>query len=204
MTDLSNIPVIAAAIIVLAILIPNILLVITYRKYRRAAKALPNPYDIGQAGAETIDQKRELLAGQLLAAWSELPEAEKGLTRDALWTAMLLEAASDGNIDNREMRFVANLFGKIVGDEMDFTPVIAAAEQVHSDKKGALSDISRAKGVSNASKEQILASAFLVSVSDHALSEAETDCLGDIAEALAINRRDGKAMLKGITQRFGV
>lgn len=204
MFESGTFPVIIGTIIVLAILIPNILLVITFRKYRQAAKALPNPYDIKQTQPDAIDEKRSALAAQLLENWSALPEQEKETTREAVWTAMLLEAASDGNIDRREMTFVADLFGQIAGDEMDFRPVIKAAEQVHSDKKAALEKIGKAKAVSNASKEQILASAFLVSVSDHSLSEAETDCLGDIAAALAINRRDRKAMMQGITRRFGV
>lgn len=204
MFESDTIPVIIGAIVVLAILIPNILLVITFRKYKQAAKALPNPYDIKQTQPEAIDEKRSALAAQLLDNWSAVPEPEKEITRDAVWTAMLLEAASDGNIDHREMTFVADLFGRMAGDEMDFRPVINAAEQVHNDRKAALAEIAKAKAVSNPSKEQILASAFLVSVSDHSLSEAETDCLGDIAAALAINRRDRKTMLRGITQRFGV
>lgn len=204
MFESDTFPVIIGTIIVLAILIPNILLVITFRKYRQAAKALPNPYDITQTKPEAIDEKRSALAEQLLDDWSTVPEQEKETTRNAIWTAMLLEAASDGNIDHREMTFVADLFGRMAGDEMDFRPVISAAEQVHNDRKAALAEIAKAKEVTNPSKEQILASAFLVSVSDHSLSEAETDCLGDIAAALAINRRDRKAMMQGIAQRFGV
>jgi len=117
---------------------------------------------------------------------------------------MLLEAAADGNIDHREMQFVADLFGKLAGAEMDFRPVIKSAELVHGNKKAALTEIAKAGKLSTTAKEHILAGAFLVSISDHALSERETDCLGDIAEALAMGRRDRKATLQGITKRFGV
>jgi uncharacterized tellurite resistance protein B-like protein len=94
------------------------------------------------------------------------------------------------------------LFGQIVGNELDFRPVIKAAELVQSDKKSALSEISKAETVSDTAKQQILAGAFLVSVSDHALTPHETDCLVRIADALAISRRDRKAMLEEITARF--
>ena len=89
-------------------------------------------------------------------------------------------------------------------DEIDFRPVIKAAELVQNDKKTALNDISKASRVSKTSKEHILAGAFLVSVSDHALTESETACMGDIANALSINQRDREAMFEDITKRFGI
>ena len=197
-------PVLIGFIILIAILIPNILLLILYKKYLRLAKTLPNPSSIEQTQPEMIDEKRRLLASNLLDGWSKVPTDEVEVTRHALWTAMLLEAASDGSIDHREMRFVADLFGQMGGKEIDFRPVIKAAELVQSDKKTALSEISKASKVSNASKEHILAGAFLVSVSDHALIESEIDCLGNIAGALAINQRERKAIFEGITKRFGI
>ena len=117
---------------------------------------------------------------------------------------MLLEAAADGSIDHREMRFVADLFGRMAGKDVDFRPVIQAAELVQNDKKSALAEIAKAAKVSAPSKEHILAGAFLVSASDHALTESETDCLGHIADALAISQRDRKAILEGITKRLDV
>jgi len=151
-----------------------------------------------------LDEKRSLLAATLLEGWSEIPADEIEITRHALWTAMLLEAASDGSIDHREMRFVADLFGQMAGNEIDFRPVIKAAELVQSDQKTALSEISKACRVSRSSKEHILAGAFLVSVSDHALTESETYCLGNIADALSINQRDRKVIFEDITNRFGI
>ena len=204
MIDTGAFPVVIGFVIFVAILVPNILLLITYRKYRRISKLLPDPGAIGRTQPKTIDAKRGALASFLLDDWKKLPDGEIEVTRHALWTAMLLEAASDGNIDHREMQFVADLFGRMAGSEMDFRPVIQSAELVHNDKRSALSEIAKAREVSDASKAQILAGAFLVSVSDHTLSERETDCLGDIADALAIGRRDRKAMFAGITKRFGV
>ncbi len=189
MLSLDNIPVLIGFVIFVAIITPSILLLIVYKKYLRLAKSLPNPNSIEQTRPEMIDEKRGLLASNLLDGWSKIPADEIEVTRHALWTAMLLEAASDGSIDHREMRFVADLFGQMGGDKMDFRPVIKAAELVESDKKSALREISTASKVSNASKEHILAGAFLVSVSDHALTESETACLGNIADALAINQR---------------
>jgi uncharacterized tellurite resistance protein B-like protein len=204
MYNLDNIPILIGFIILLAILTPSILLLILYRKYLRLAKSLPDPNSIEQAQPGIIDEKRGVLASNLLDGWSKVPVDEIEVTRHALWTAMLLEAASDGSIDHREMRFVADLFGQMGGDKIDFRPVIKAAELVESDKKSALREISRASRVSNASKEHILAGAFLVSVSDHVLTESETDCLGKIADALAINQRERKAIFEGITKRFGI
>ncbi len=204
MFNLDSLPVFIAFIVIAAILIPSTLLLIVYKKYLRLAKTLPNPESIERAQPEMIDEKRGLLAATLLDGWSKVPANEVEVTRHALWTAMLLVAASDGSIDHREMRFVADLFGQMGGDKIDFRPVIKAAELVESDKKSALKDISKAARVSTASKEHILAGAFLVSVSDHELRESETACLGNIADALAINRREREAIFEDITKRFGI
>lgn len=197
-----NFPVVVGFIVLIAIFVPNVLLWITYRKYKRVAKALPDARELKLTQSDKIDEKRAGLAARLLDDWAGIPDQELEVSRRALWTAMLLEAASDGSIDHREMKFVADLFGQIAGNELDFRPVIKAAELVQSDKKSALSEISKAETVSDTAKQQILAGAFLVSVSDHALTPHETDCLVRIADALAISRRDRKAMLEEITARF--
>ncbi len=192
------------AIILIAILGPCIALLILYKRYQRIARALPDPDSIEQAGPVELDAKRDSIASEILGDWSDVPAGEIEVTRHALWTAMLLEAASDGSIDHREMRFVADLFGQMAGSEMDFRPVIDAAELVQNDKKSALAEISKAKKVSSASKEHILAGAFLVSVSDHALTDHETACLGNIADALGVSQRERKAIFEGITKRLGI
>lgn len=197
-----NFPVVVGFIVLIAIFVPNVLLWITYRKYKRVAKALPDARELKLTQSDKIDEKRAGLKARLLDDWAGIPDQELEVSRRALWTAMLLEAASDGSIDHREMKFVADLFGQIAGNELDFRPVIKAAELVQSDKKSALSEISKAETVSDTAKQQILAGAFLVSVSDHALTPHETDCLVRIADALAISRRDRKVMLEEITARF--
>ena len=202
MFDSQTFPVVVGLIILIAILVPNVLLWFTYRKYKRVAKALPDPRELKLTGSDEIDQKRAGLSARLLDDWASIPDQEIEIARRALWTAMLLEAASDASIDPREMKFVADLFGQMAGKEMDFRPVIKAAELVQSDKKTAFAEISKAGKVSNTAKQQILAGAFLVSVSDHALTPHETDCLVRIADALAISARDRKAMLEEITARF--
>jgi len=204
MFDSEMFPLIAACLIVAAILIPCIALFIVYGRYKRLAKTLPDPLSIQQTGEEALVQRQQALMGNLLEGWAKLPAEEVEVSRHAMWTAMLLEAASDGSIDHREMKFVADLFGQMSGKEMDFRPVIHAAELVERDKKAALGEIAKARRVSNASKEHILAGAFLVTVCDHALTEAETACLGDISGALGLSQRERKSVFKGITERFGL
>lgn len=199
MFDSQTVPVIVGFLLLLAILVPTVLLWITYRKYKRVAAALP---DAQALGGSDLGEKHARLTARLLEDWKAVPEDEQETARHALWTAMLLEAAADGNIDNREMQFISALFGKMAGKKMDFTPVISAAELVQRDRRAALSELATAKRISGASKQQVLAGAFLVSVSDHDLAPQETDCLVKIADALGIGRRDRKAMLEEITRRF--
>jgi tellurite resistance protein len=204
MADLGPIPLFFGLLLFALMLACNIYLLVWNRKYKRVAQALPSPGTIERSKPEIVNERREALKSRLLREWLKLPQNELAAARQALWTATLLQAASDGDIDHREMSFVADLFGELSGEKMDFRPVIKAAELVHANKKSALSDISNAKKISNSAKEQILAGAFLVSISDHSLSEVETNCLRQIADALAINRRDRKLMLERITARLGV
>jgi tellurite resistance protein len=202
MFDSNAFPLMAGFVILVLILVPNVLLWLMYRKYKRVAKALPDPKALEQADSRQLDQRRAALSARLLEDWSRVPDDEIERARHALWTAMLLESAADGSIDHREMEFVADLFGRMGGKKMDFRPVVHAAELAHSDRKTALSEIARARGVSQEAKQQILAGAFLVSVSDHALAAQETECLVQIADALGLSARDRKAMLEEITGRF--
>ena len=197
-------PLIAACVIVAAILIPCIALFIVYRRYKKLAKSLPSPFTIQQTGEQTLVEHQQALTANLLEGWAELPKDEVEVSRHALWTGMLLEAASDGSIDHREMKFVSDLFGQMSGEKMNFRPVIHAAELVERDKKAALAEIAKARNVSKASKEHILAGAFLVTICDHSLTETETACLGDIAGALGLSQRERKAMFADITERFGL
>ena len=76
-----------------------------YWRHRRNAGALPELSSIENIRSSMLDKQRALLASDLLNDASKLPAHEIEVTRHALWMAMLLEAASDGSIDHREMRF---------------------------------------------------------------------------------------------------
>ncbi|MEC9367174.1 MAG: TerB family tellurite resistance protein [Pseudomonadota bacterium] len=197
-----TIPVLLGFILLLAILIPSILLWITYRKYKRIEKALPDAQAIEKTEARIIEQRQSALTQRLLEDWKTVAEDEVELARHTLWTAMLLEAASDGSIDHREMKFVSELFGRMGGQQVDFRPVINAAELVHKDRRSALSEVAKAKRLGAVAKQQVLAGAFLVSVCDHSLSDHELACIMDIANALGISQRDRKIMLGEIRARF--
>lgn len=199
MLDAKTIPVIVGLVLIIAIMLPTILLWITYRKYKRVAAALP---DAEAVGGSDHGAKHARLTARLLQDWKAVPEDELEMARHALWTAMLLEAAADASIDNREMQFISALFGRMAGEKMDFAPVITAAELVQRDRRSALRELGKAKRISNESKQQVLAGAFLVSVADHELAPQETDCLVKIADALGLNTRERKAMLQEITRRF--
>ncbi|MEM1047127.1 MAG: TerB family tellurite resistance protein [Pseudomonadota bacterium] len=193
-----------ALVIIVAISFACFFALREYRRYRRIAKTLPDPQLIQQTAPSEIDARRDQLADDLLKERAALPEAEADATREALWTAMLLEAAADGSIDDRELAFVADLFGRMTGIALEAEPVSEAAQRISKDRKAALVTISQARNTSAASKEQILAGAFLVSVADHTLAEREADCLGDIADALAVTPRDRQTILEGITKRLGI
>lgn len=175
-----------------------------YFRHRRNASALPDLKSVEHVQPRMLDEQRALLASDLLDDASKLPAHEMEVTHHALWMAMLLEAASDGSIDHREIELVTGLFGQMTGETLDYRPVIEAAELLQSDPNSALAEISKASRFSNASKEHILAGAFLVSVSDLKLAESEVDCLGDIADALAISSRERKAVYQGITKRLRI
>lgn len=193
-----------ALVIIVAISFACFFALREYRRYRRIAKTLPDPQSIQRTAPSEIDARRDQLADDLLKERAALPEAEADATREALWTAMLLEAAADGSIDDRELAFVADLFGRMTGIAMEAEPVSEAAQRISKDRKAALVTIAQARNTSTASKEQILAGAFLVSVADHTLAEREADCLGDIADALAVTPRDRETILEGITKRLGI
>ena len=204
MYELETLLLLFALIFVIAMTALGIARLWRYLRHRRNAHALPDPTSFEQVEPGMLDKQRALLASDLLNDASKLPVHEMEVTRHALWMAMLLEAASDGSIDPREMIIIADLFGQMTGNKLDYGPVIESAELVQSDQKSALVEISKASRVSNASKEHILAGAFLVSVSDQTLEYSEAECLGDIADALAINQHERKAICEGITKRLGI
>lgn len=199
-----TLPAVVAVIIILAIGVLCVAVLLRYVRFRRIAEVLPDPRAIARAEPMTLDEKRDLIASGLLDIAAKLPAGELEVTRQALWNAMLLETVSDGSIDPREMRFVADLFSRITGDPVDHQAVGEAAKAARGDRRSALAEIAKARTAGGAAKEYVLAGAFLVTVSDYALADSETDCLGEIADALGIGRRDSEAILSGIAKRLGV
>jgi hypothetical protein len=173
-----------------------------YWRHRRNVRTLPDPGALEGVQSGPLDEQGALLATELLNGASNLPTHEMEVTHHALWMAMLLEATSDGTLDRREIEIVTDLFGQMTGKKLDYRPFVEVAELLQSDPRSALAEISKARDFSEASKEHILAGAFLVSVADRKLAAGEANCLGDIADALAINPRDRKAIYEGITKRL--
>lgn len=191
-----------AAILVIAMMALGLAGVRRYLRHRRNASALPDPASFQPVEPGVLNKQRALLASDLLSDASKLAAHEIELTHHALWMAMLLEAAPTGSIDPRKIRVVADLFGQMTGNKLDYGSIIESVELVQGDRKSALVEISKANRVSKASKEHILAGALLVSVSDRTLEDNELEFLGDIADALAINQHDRQAIYEDITKRL--
>ena len=191
-----------AAILVIAMMALGLAGVRRYLRHRRNASALPDPASFQPVEPGVLNKQRALLASDLLSDASKLAAHEIELTHHALWMAMLLEAAPTGIIDPRKIRVVADLFGQMTGNKLDYGSIIESVELVQGDRKSALVEISKANRVSKASKEHILAGALLVSVSDRTLEDNELEFLGDIADALAINQHDRQAIYEDITKRL--
>jgi len=173
-----------------------------YWRHRRNVSTLPVREIVEGIPRGSLGEQRNSLATDLVNDASNLPAHEMEVTHHALWMAMLLEATSDGSLDRREIKIVTDLFGQMTGKKLDFRPFVEVAELLQSDPRSALAEISKAREFSEASKQHILAGAFLVSVADRKLAEREANCLGDIADALAINPRDRKAIFDGITKHL--
>ena len=191
-----------AAILVIAMMALGLAGVRRYLRHRRNASALPDPASFQPVEPGVLNKRRALLTSDLLSDASKLAAHEIELTHHALWMAMLLEAAPTGSIDPRKIRVVADLFGQMTGNKLDYGSIIESVELVQGDRKSALVEISKANRVSKASKEHILAGALLVSVSDRTLEDNELEFLGDIADALAINQHDRQAIYEDITKRL--
>ena len=191
-----------AAILVIAMMALGLAGVRRYLRHRRNASALPDPASFQPVEPGVLNKQRALLTSDLLSDASKLAAHEIELTHHALWMAMLLEAAPTGSIDPRKIRVVADLFGQMTGNKLDYGSIIESVELVQGDRKSALVEISKANRVSKASKEHILAGALLVSVSDRTLEDNELEFLGDIADALAINQHDRQAIYEDITKRL--
>lgn len=191
-----------ASIIVIAMTALGIAGLRKYLRHRRSAHALADMASFHQGELGMLDKQCDLLVSDFLNDAPKLSGHEIEVTHHALWMAMLLEAAPGGSTNLRKIKVVADLFGQMTGKKLDYGPIIESIELVQSDQKSALAEISKASGVSNASKAHILAGALLVSVSDRKLEVSEAEFLGDIADALAINQHERQAIYEGITKRF--
>lgn len=171
-------------------------------RMRRNLNTLPSESDLGSVGQRALAKERALLTNELLDATKTLPQHELELVRSALWMAMLLETSADGSIDHREIGFVADVFGQIIGRRMDIQFVIDAAQNVQTNPQSALHEIAKARGISLESRQYVLTGAFLVSLTDRSLDSGESDCLGDIADTLGVTPADRKSLYGNIMGRL--
>lgn len=146
--------------------------------------------------------RREKLGGDLIRAAAALPAQDRDLTHHALWHAMLLEAGSDGAIDAREVRFIAEFFGRLSGRRLAADSAVEAADYIAANPQRALGEVAKARGASPASRRCIIESAMLVSLANGELVESEAARLGDIADALGLGLEERRAIYAQMTRRL--
>lgn len=156
----------------------------------------------GAIHTDAFLRQRALLGGDLIRDAETLPDHEREIVNHALWHAMLLEAASDGSIDVREVRFVVDFFGKLSGHSISMEDAVEAARRIAGQPQSALKEIAKARHTSQASREHVLEGAFLVSLADGELIQSEADRLGDIADALAFNLTERQVIYQELTNRL--
>lgn len=181
------------------------LLVMAGRRWLRHSDnldALSEGLATGTMQADAFMRQRARVAANLLQDVERLPAHENEIVHHALWNAMLLEASSDGRIDPREARFIAHFFGHLTGQSLALKNVFEAAENAAHNPHEALTEIAKAKNASDASREHILAAAFLVTLSDGELIESEANRLGDIADALGFDWSERQAVYTEMMNRL--
>ncbi|MEM7461867.1 MAG: hypothetical protein AAF362_04225 [Pseudomonadota bacterium] len=151
-----------------------------------------SPKKIAELGKE--------LAARLAKDAKRVPKHELEITRHALWMAMLLEAGADDDIDDREVKFVSTLYGRLIANEPGHSHITDAGDRIQEDRKGALAEIAKAKNVSLQSKQNILWGAFLVSISNYAMEPSEAKWLVEIADTLAMNAQERDATFKAMSE----
>lgn len=147
---------------------------------------------------------QQALGARLAEDARRLPEHEIELVRHALWTAMLLEAGADDNIDAAEIDFVTRFYGQVLPGQTVRHMVADAGHSVRSDRESALRDISKAASVSLSSKRHILQGAFLVTIANDVLEPSEARWLHEIAVALGLSAAEQTVLfqeLPGILKR---
>lgn len=156
----------------------------------------------GTLGGAGFAGKRSTLGSDLIRAATALPEEERDIVHHALWHAMLLEAASDGSVDPREIRFVAEFFASLSGRKLGADGALEAAGHIAANPRRTLREIAKARGASAGSRRCIVESAMLVSLADGDLIESEANRLGDIADALGFGIDERRAIYAGMTERL--
>ena len=156
----------------------------------------------GAIDAQAFSKQRAMLGKELIASAKELPEHEREIVHHALWHAMLLEAASDGSIDAREVRFVVDFFGELSGRAVASEAAIEAAERLAARPQAAIAEIAKAQGASYPSRQHILEAAFLVSLADGELIESEANRLGDISDVLGFSLAERQGIYTELTNRL--
>ncbi len=175
------------------------------RRFRHAKNLDALPPELGDAGAVHGDaflKQRGLLGAELIRDAKKLPDHEREIVHHALWHAMLLEAASDGTIDAREVRFVSDFFGRLSGRRLAMDTATESAEQIAAAPQTALAEIAKARDTSLTSREHILEGAFLVSLADGELIASEANRLGDIADALGLDLTERHVIYQELTNRL--
>lgn len=153
-------------------------------------------------GVQALTEQRDHLAADLIRHAKHVPDHEGELVYDAMWNAMLLETASDGRIDLREIRYITSFVSQISGRSFSSDQAMEAAEDTAKNPQKAMSNVAKARNTGESSRAFILAGAFLVSLSDGELEDKEADRLGDIADALGFDLGDRKNFYREMTNRL--
>lgn len=201
-----DIETIAFAAALLAAGLALYLVAVSLRRWVRRGENLdmlaPELATQGAIQAEAFIRQRALLGHDLIRDARALPDHDREIVNHALWHAMLLEAASDGSIDAREVQFVADFFGKLSGRSLRGDIALEAAERIAAHPQQALTEIAKARQAGQAAREHILEGAFLVSLADGELIESEADRLSDIADALGFSLEERQVIYREMTNRL--
>lgn len=165
--------------------------------------ALPNKLsDEAGLASDGFAGRRARLGNDLIGAAADLPAEDRDRVHHALWHAMLLEAAADGNADPKEVRFVAEFFAHLSGRKLPGDSAMEAADDIAAHPQRALAEITKAREAAAASRRWILESAMLVSLSGGEPIQSDANRLDDIAGALGFGLDERRAIYAGMTNRL--
>lgn len=183
----------------------GLLLAMAFRwlKHGGNRSLLPARLMAGRLRSPLVTRQRALLAADLLRAEKKFSLHEAEMVHHAMWNAMLLEAVSEGQIDHNKVRFVSVFFSQLSGHRLVPEAAAEAAETVLESPHNALTEIGRARDTSWESREYILAGAILTSLADGVVVKSEANRLGDIADALGMERGDRQIIYTELASRLG-